>query len=187
MAPKPKGRPKKKPTPTPTPAQTPAPMPNISVLPLPHEVALSKHINIQYDKQVQEAAPRNQKWFVYILGINNPVYKIYVGCTGNLEIRMHKHRTGNGGSTGKQQSTGLNLPVWLIAAVELPMKDAMEAYEGYLHVRQFGTSLPDDWVKAKTVAFDVAKWTARSKLDNTLATVDSIKWPLPDAVKQGQT
>jgi hypothetical protein len=140
----------------------------------------SSKINKGFDTKVNDACV--QKCFVYVLGINNPEHQIYIGKTNNLQQRMKAHRSGNAGDTGKgekaQQPTQFNLPVWLIAAIELPVEDAMAAYEGYLQNQQFGLNLPDsdnqdsDWFQWKTnrqAAWDKEAWDERSMLDNTKA------------------
>ena len=108
---------------------------------------------------------------MYILGINHPEHKVYVGKTSDLQERMQSHRSGTGGGTGSketsQQSTSANLPVWLIGAVELPFRDAMTAYELYMQDKQFGKSPDPDFNAVIQAKWDAEKWTERIKLDNT--------------------
>jgi len=96
----------------------------------------AKRIDRAINAKVQVAC--QGKVFVYMLGVNDPKVKFYVGIVYKgkhaLWTRLRNHRRGKGGDTGDdRRPTREMLPVWLVAAIEVPMKEIAKAYEDSLH------------------------------------------------------
>jgi predicted GIY-YIG superfamily endonuclease len=98
--------------------------------------AKTKRWDTGFNAKVQQAC--KGKVYVYMLGVNDPNVKFYVGIVYQgkhaLWTRLRNHRRGKGGDTGDdRRPTREMLPVWLVAAIEVPMKEIAKAYEDSLH------------------------------------------------------